>query len=185
MLLVVVYSGAANYRHSVTVKMCFSCASIMADREFLMGGCRLSLTELASIFDVTERTIQTWAAKACGGKKKVYDVRVLAKWRCRQLEEEIQRLRLESGNSAKVRKYEAEARLAEMKVLELEEVLVRSEDVQREWGDAIARAKSKFMALPDRLALELSQQTEPKLVRDRLQEVVIEALTELANSKEL
>jgi hypothetical protein len=154
----------------------------MVERSFLMGGTKLDLTELAAIFDVTERTIQTWAVKACGGKKKVYDLKVLASWRCKQLEEEIQRLRLESGNSAKVRKYEAEARLAEMKVLELEGTLVQAEVVQRQWSDAINRAKSKFMALPDRLALELSQQGDPAIVRARLQEVIVEALSELSSS---
>jgi len=38
--------------------------------------------------------------------------------------------------------------------------------------------------LPDRLALEVSQLSEPSAVRDRLMAVVVEALEELSNGLE-
>ena len=130
-------------------------------------------------------TIKNWAGKAGGqAGKKVYDLKDLARWRVRDLEATIERLKLESGNSAKIRKYEAEARLAELKVAELERSLVGVAEVRQEWTDSVARAKNKLLGLPDRLALEVSQLSEPKAVRDRLMEVIVEALEELSNGLE-
>lgn len=155
-------------------------------RSFLLNqGTKLSLHELAKIFNVTTTTIKNWAGKAGGqAGKKVYDLKDLARWRVRDLEATIERLKLESGNSAKIRKYEAEARLAELKVAELERSLVGVAEVQQEWTDSVARAKNKLLGLPDRLALEVSQLSDPGAVRDRLMAVVVEALEELSSRLE-
>lgn len=149
-------------------------------RDFtIRGSGQLSLVELAGIFGVTERTIQNWAGKAGLGSKKSYGLADIARYRVKFLEEQLQQ-REDVLRDAKLRKLEAEARLAELLLAEKEGQYVSVEETKEHWAASIARAKNRFLGLPDRLALELSQETDPKVIQARLAAVILEGLQELA-----
>lgn len=152
-------------------------------RLFLVeGGRNLSLAELASVFNVTQRTIQNWAGKlGMGAGRKAYDLVELTRFRVRELEETIVSLKAESSERVKTRKLTAEAELAELKLAEVKGSLVSMAVVREEWANAITKAKTKLLGLPDRLALELSHQSDPAVIKYRLSQVIDEALQELSD----
>ena len=152
--------------------------AIMRDFTIRSAG-QLSLVELAGIFGVTERTIQNWAGKAGLGSKKSYGLAEITRYRVKFLEEQVQQ-KEDVLRDAKLRKLEAEAKLAEIALAEKEGSLVTIDEVREQWAGTITRAKSRFLGIPDRLALELSQESDPRVIQARLTSVILEGLQELA-----
>ena len=62
--------------------------------------------------------------------------------------------------------------------------MVDANEVLNTWQSAIAKTKAKFIALPAKLALELSGMDKPQDIEIKLRQVIDEALAELgANEK--
>lgn len=74
---------------------------------------------------------------------------------------------------------------ADMKELELEEYkgnLVQVSEVKRQIAENVANAKSKFLAIPKKLALELAGQ-DAHTIEARMKQEIYSALRELGNEK--
>ena len=70
-----------------------------------------------------------------------------------------------------------------MKELELEEYkgnLIRVSEVKRQFAENIMNAKSKFLAIPKKLALELVGQ-DANVIEAKLKQEIYSALKELGN----
>lgn len=83
---------------------------------------------------------------------------------------------------AKLRKLELEADLLEVERDAKRGKLIEVEPAIAEIDEAFARVRTKLMALPDRLALQLSGMSDPAAIMGLLNDVVREALQELHTS---
>ncbi|MDJ0594901.1 MAG: hypothetical protein QNJ72_33810 [Pleurocapsa sp. MO_226.B13] len=81
---------------------------------------------------------------------------------------------------AEADKEEALARIKNMEADKLAGKLVDAEEVLNTWKNAIAKTKAKFLAIPAKLAWELSGMDEPEAIQERLSEVIDEGLIELS-----
>lgn len=144
---------------------------------------------LAKRFGVNQRTIQRWGKESKinrGEESDQYDLISADDWVIADLQ-----AKLESNKSkptenirealmiAQTRKFEAEAKLKELDYETRMNKLIEVEQAVQEIDDAFARVKAKLLALPDRLALELSSENTPEFVRNLLESVIREALAEL------
>ena len=86
--------------------------------------------------------------------------------------------------AAKVRDVNAAADLKELKLAILHGEYVKASDVEKHNADAVNRVKTKLLALPSKLAPQLSGQVlDKQAVNKILTEAVNEALNELANEE--
>lgn len=81
---------------------------------------------------------------------------------------------------ARTRLTQAQADKTELEVAELAGDLVRAEEVTTAWGDKIAAARSRFLALPSKLAARVAPPGKTAEVHALAQATVYEALEELA-----
>lgn len=149
----------------------------------------LSAAEVAKVVGVHYRTIENWKAQekieSQGGK---YGLLSAVKYRIEdlgsQLDEfeknpklalNLQKLKHE------VNKEEAIARIKNLEVEEKEGQLVRAEDVEQVWNDLIANCKAKFLALPTKVALQLSGISDPEEIQSILKRLFDQALEELSD----
>lgn len=147
----------------------------------------LSAAEVASWAGVHYRTIENWKAQGKieseGGK---YGLKSAIKYRIGELERELEEIKNNPQAELKYQKLLAEvetqkaiARIRNLEADQLEGKLVEASEVIEIWKNAIAACKSKFLAIPSRLALELSGMDNPEAIQGRITEVVEEALKEL------
>lgn len=160
----------------------------------------LSGRELAQIIDAPIRTIENWAAagKVRQDEAGKYGLISAFKYRVESLKVKLKRSslalgemeerQLEGTKSLRERKLRAEAdkeeALARIKNLDadkLEGKLVDAQEVKLAWESQISACKAKFLALPAKLALELSGLGEPDEIQERLRIAIDEGLFELAS----
>ena len=159
----------------------------------------LSGAELGSIIDAPVRTIENWAAanKITQDDKGKYGLISAFRHQKESLTIKLEKSRLmlqEANDRAnaytqhlKIRKLfaetEKEEAIAKIKNLEAEQkagILVLAEEVLNEWANFIQSCKAKLIAVPSKLALELSGMDDPEAIQERLQEEIDTALTELS-----
>jgi phage terminase Nu1 subunit (DNA packaging protein) len=58
--------------------------------------------------------------------------------------------------------------------------LLKAEDIESEWTNYVLSCRSRLLSIPSKLALELSQITDPNIVQKRLKTEVNQALDELS-----
>ena len=104
-----------------------------------------------------------------------------------ELKEEINQLKIDPNLQLKVQKLAAEveakkaiARIKNAEADKVEGSLVDAEEVLNQWANFIQACKAKLIAVPSKLALELSGMDDPEVVQERLQEEIDTALTELS-----
>ncbi len=78
----------------------------------------------------------------------------------------------------KTRNMQEAANIKELQRKELEGSLVKAESVKQIWDDFLVKARSKLLAIPSALALELESNTS-SYIEKRLTESISEALKEL------
>ena len=74
------------------------------------------------------------------------------------------------------------ARLAKLEYEEKSGALVRTDTVKVAWFNALRVLRDRALNLPDRLAPLLAAETDPKIVRDLLEEELRTVLTDAANA---
>lgn len=161
----------------------------------------LTAANLGEILGCSYRTVENWAAnnKIKQNSRGQYGVISAFEYKIEQLEDKIAQkdefiaqINEDSPNRKKAvlcnLKLEAEIEtqkaIAEIKKLELaklNESMVDAEEVLLAWQNLIASCKAKFLALPAKLALELSGLDNPEEIQSRLTSVIYEALTELSS----
>ena len=148
----------------------------------------LSAAEVAKWLDVGYRTIENWKAQGrIESKEGKYGLRSAIAYRINSLEEEINQLKIDPNLQLKVQKLAAEveakkaiARIKNAEADKVEGSLVDAEEVLNQWANFIQACKAKLIAVPSKLALELSGMDDPEVVQERLQEEIDTALTELS-----
>ena len=148
----------------------------------------LSAAEVASYLDVGYRTIENWKAQGkIESKDGKYGLKSAIAYRIEQLNDELEAIKDDGSLELKKQKLIAEVderkAIAKIKNLEAEKkegILVEAEEVLNEWANFIQACKAKLIAVPSKLALELSGIDDPEAIQERLQEEIDTALTELS-----
>lgn len=149
----------------------------------------LSAAEVAKNVGVHYRTIENWAAQEFLQRSEgKYGLISALRYRIGQLEAEVEGLKNNPKAELQLQKLKEEvaerkaiARIKNMEADKLEGKLVDAEETLFVWKNAIANAKAKFLAIPAKLALELSGASSPVEIEARLRRVIDEALEELGN----
>lgn len=156
--------------------------------------------KLGEILDTSYRNIENWAANGNikQNREGKYGLISAYKYKLKDLNSQLasskekiaslEAVEDEEVNLIKIRKLKAETNkeeaIARIKNLEADEkagLLVDAEDVLVGWQNLIASCKAKLLAMPAKLALELSGLDNPKDIQARLTSVIDEALKELIN----
>jgi Holliday junction resolvase-like predicted endonuclease len=88
-------------------------------------------------------------------------------------------------SEAKQRKLAAEAQLAELTLEQEKKKLVRVDAIEEYWVGIVTAAKTKFLAMPNRLSPLLVGQEKIASVHKILQEAIVESLNELAKGEDI
>lgn len=145
---------------------------------------------LCQRYEVVRSTISDWVKKqpslrVSQGKFNLaqFDLYVI-----KTLKDEIKQFKEKQENVkgnrlfiAQCRKIEAEATLKEIEIDKQKSLLISLEEVESDISNCFGNARTKLMALPSRVALELSGITDPAIIEERLDAVIREALEELAS----
>lgn len=157
----------------------------------MAGGKEVNQTELSHILDVSVVTLRAWekegmpaVAKASRGKAATYNTADVIKW-CEQrliaryatTADDAETISEEEG---KRRKVVAEAQLAELRLAVELGALVEIEAVGEEVDAVLVRVRSRLLAIPGTLALTLTNEPDPVVVRERVFDEVSGALNELS-----
>jgi len=84
-------------------------------------------------------------------------------------------------DTARTRKMNADAEIAELELARIRGTLCLTEDVVAAWESVLQAAKAKFLALPTKIAPIAANETDVGVVKDLLEQQLREALAELAN----
>ena len=151
----------------------------------------LSGPDLVKAFEpyLSINTLNKWVAggnvKTKEGLRSLLDTAIAL---CGKLHRENERLKSEAAPSdelreeidrARLRKLLLEGDIIEIDRDEKQGKLIAVEEAIAEIEDGFTRVKTKLMALPDRLALEISGLSDPTEIRGILADTVREALQEL------
>lgn len=150
-----------------------------------------SAAEVAKIVGVHYRTIENWAAQDhLQRENSKYGLLSALQYRIEQLKEEIEEFKDNPKAALSLQKLkhevderEAIARIKRLEADKLEGLLIEREEVLSEWKNAIANVKAKMLAIPAKLALELSGLEKPEDIQLRLNQVIDEALIELGENE--
>lgn len=158
----------------------------------MAGGKAVNQTELSDIIDVSAVTLRAWEkegmpvlAKGSRGKSATYNTADVIRW-CearlvsRYSAHASESVDVISEDEGKRRKVVAEAQLAELKLDTERGALVEIEAVGQEVDAVMSRVRSRLLAIPGTLALTLTNEPDPVVVRDRVFDEVSGALNELS-----
>ena len=84
-------------------------------------------------------------------------------------------------DTARTRKMNADAEIAELELARIRGTLCLTDDVVAAWETVLQAAKAKFLSLPTKLAPVVANETDVVVVKDHLERGLREALTELSN----
>ncbi len=84
-------------------------------------------------------------------------------------------------DTARTRKMNADAEIAELELARIRGTLCLTDDVVSAWETVLQAAKAKFLGLPTKIAPVLANETDVGIVKDLLEQQLREALTELSN----
>lgn len=158
----------------------------------------LSAKELGQILDTSYRNIENWAAnnRISQNSEGKYGLTSAYRYKLQEVESQLVKAKEKIANLEaaedeeigliKIRKLKAETdkeeAIARIKNLEADEKagkLVDADEVLLAWQNYIAATRAKFLALPAKLALELSGLESPAEIQERLTTAVDEGLREL------
>ena len=147
----------------------------------------MSAASVAKHVGVHYRTVENWAAQEFLERKDgKYGLISALRHRLQQLEAEVTGLRDNPKQELQLQKLAAEveerkaiARIKNMEADKLAGQLVDAVEVLNEWKNRIANVRAKLLAIPAKVALELSGLSNPKKIMARLRQVIDEALNEL------
>ena len=159
----------------------------------------LSGSELGKIIGTSVRNIENWTAagKIAQDDKGRYGLISAFRHQKESLTIKLEknRLMLQEANDranadterlrarkllAETNKEEAIAKIKNLEAEQKEGALVSAEEVLNAWANLIQACKAKLIAVPSKLALELSGMDDPEAIQERLQEEIYTALTELS-----
>lgn len=84
-------------------------------------------------------------------------------------------------DAARTRKMNADAEIAELELARIRQTLCKTDDVVKAWESVLHACRSKFLAVPSKMAPVLANLSDTAVIKDHLEGAVREALEELAN----
>jgi hypothetical protein len=84
-------------------------------------------------------------------------------------------------DTARTRKMNADAEIAELELAMLRKEVAKTDDVVKAWESVLHAAKTKLLAIPTKMAPVLSPVTDTAIIKDMIEQAVREALDEMAN----
>jgi len=160
----------------------------------MAGGKEVNQSELSHIIDVSVVTIRAWEKegmpvlqKGSRGKSATYNTADVIRWCEQRLLSKITAGREEDGaviseDEGRRRKVVAEAQLAELKLAVESGELVEIEAVGAEVDTVLSGVRARLLAIPGTLALTLTNEPDPAVVRDRVFDEISGALNELSGT---
>lgn len=157
---------------------------------------RVNRSDLASVFGIAPTTVDAWIKAGCPylerptgrGKGWAFDTAAVARWREQRAAEEASGREVQDEAALRLRKLAAEAKFAEMELLQRMGALAPIDDMERVWSRVLAELQSNLRgSLITRLATQLIGETDPKTFkRIALTEVdsLLESLVEMDLSEE-
>lgn len=158
-----------------------------------MGGKSVNQVDLAEILDVSVVTIRAWSkegmpvvAAGSRGRPAIYNTADVIRW-----SEQRSLARVAGDQSAgdkisedegRRRKVVADAFLAELKLATERGALVEIEAVGQEVDSLLSKVRTRLLSIPGALALTLTNEPDPAVIRDRVFDQIAEALHELSRS---
>ena len=149
-----------------------------------------SVFEVSRVTGVPVRTIENWKAKGTIAVNEFNEVGAIAvlKQDLTRKEEELDRLKIKSPAKdlserltiAQCRKLEAEAAVKELELERAKGQLIEIKDVESTLSHVLTTVRSRIVAIPARVAAQVSGMSEPKAIAALLTNVFDEALNELA-----
>jgi phage terminase Nu1 subunit (DNA packaging protein) len=142
----------------------------------------VSVDRIASIFDVTEKTVRSWIRAGLptikpGGKGKgngaLLDLAEVVVWYLAENALDVAKTRLAT---AQAEKHEMEN---DLRRGELADVVA----VKKSWGDMVLAFRAKMLSLPMKLSPRLTNVADPSVISTHLRREIGAALTELANDE--
>jgi hypothetical protein len=146
-------------------------------------------TEASRITGTPARTIRNWIDRgiiATNEKGEVCCLQVLRQDRDRQVEES-DRQREKKGNPqqqlilAQTEKIKVETQIKRLELRKAEGGLISFDEVAQDFETALVTSRSKLLAIPTRMALDLAGTDNPKEIARKLTEVIDESLQSLAD----
>lgn len=140
----------------------------------------ISLNALSKQYGYDESTVRQWRDKGmpCGTDVLESETRdwivqnILKPLRETDIKEKIEQERL--------KKLKAEASLAELELLEKENLVINAEYVEQVLTAYLHQIKTTIRSIPNKIYLELFAMTDSKDLRDRLREVIDTSLYQLS-----
>lgn len=141
---------------------------------------------LSEITGIPDSTIRLWQSQ--GKVPKSTNYKPCIRGICAVLREQLEEARSRKEQSdrlyeEKVIKTRAEAEKLQLEIALKQGELVRVDEVEALWAGYISAAKKRILAIPSKLAYELSGITEPIKIQSRLQEAIDEVLTEISSDE--
>jgi phage terminase Nu1 subunit (DNA packaging protein) len=143
---------------------------------------------LARLFTVTPGTIVRWARDgmpvATGGgqgRQASYRPSVCVAWRLAAIEAKYADQAGLDPRVERARRDAAQASLAEQLHRRRSGEMLEREDVRRTWSNVVLAIRSRLLALPQSVAAQCAQATDPAAVEQLLRDEVHSALRELAS----
>lgn len=140
----------------------------------------LTQVQVSRLFDVNRQTVQEWVRLGCPvtatSKGDRFDLRTLAPWVQKRKAPKLER----SEADARRAKLEAEARIKEAEAAELEGLLVRKGVAVEAWQRVASAVKTALVAMPGKLAPQLTDMATPGAVQAVLEREIREVLTRLS-----
>jgi phage terminase Nu1 subunit (DNA packaging protein) len=148
----------------------------------------LSAETISKYTGIPEKTIYNW--KKNGIVPESDDLTIIIRAIIAHLKGEIEGLR--DKNKGKDSLYEEKTRLtkAQADKVELENAVTEGElmlaaEVGKTWGNVITACKSRLLAIPIKLAHEVSVLDDPIQIQEIIESEIYEALIELSNNIEM
>ena len=157
---------------------------------------KVNRSDLASVFGIAPTTVDAWIKAGCPylerptgrGKGWVFDTAAVARWREQRAAEDAAGKEVQDEAALRLRKLAAEAKSAEMELLQRMGALAPIDEMEREWSRVLAEVQSNLRgSLITRLATQLIGETDARAFkRIALAEVdsVLESLANMDLSEE-
>jgi phage terminase Nu1 subunit (DNA packaging protein) len=140
---------------------------------------KVSLKELEAWTGVSVRVLSDWRSKKkldeTGLQEAVRGIVALHR-------EETKKARENNYNAdAKLRLIEAQAEERELKVAQMRGDFIPVDEIEKEWGNAILKAKARLLQIPRKLAPQLQGEPEIEAIESLITEAIHDALRELSS----
>lgn len=140
------------------------------------------LKTICKLLDLSERRVQQLSAEGVipRAERGRYELEAAIRGYVHYLRDRSLDGGVVSLEEARKRKIAAEAELAEIELAKARADVVAIDDVAKQWDTILANVRTRFLALPTKVAPMVAPETDQSLVKEFIEDAVHTALGELA-----